>query len=95
MFNVSMERFMEYAQHSAVLRELEADIKACADKNKGRKGFCANKVWYREFKKRLIRIVGDFAVDERLGSSAAYDVAYGYLYDLLPDCDHEGLICGG
>jgi hypothetical protein len=54
---------------------------------------CANFWWYRPggLKERMSALVGYGARDERLRSSAAYDVAYDHLYRLLPDC--RGCAC--
>jgi hypothetical protein len=65
-------------------------------------GFCANRVWYGYDarlndcpKARLLCLVGwDASRDDPvLHSSRAYNVAYEHLYELLPDCRHEGGIC--
>lgn len=32
--------------------------------------------------------------DPRLKTSAAYSIAYGAIYDALPDCNHDGLCWG-
>jgi hypothetical protein len=72
------------------LRELAVDI--CRVKDAGPYGFCANYVWGREFKPRMVDLVGWDATDPRLTSSEAYNVAYAYLYDLLPGCRECGCI---
>lgn len=61
-----------------------------------RRGFCANAVWYAGLKPLLCGLVGWGAEhdDPVLTSSAAYDVAYEHLYELLPDCQHDGLCAG-
>lgn len=57
---------------------------------------CANNLWYTSVKPLLRLMVG---CESRafegswLCSDEAYDVAYAYLYALMPDCAHEG-ICG-
>jgi len=70
---------------------------------------CGNVMWYGYYRwghpgvrypsvrDQLIRLVGDHAPDDAapvLCTSAAYDVAYDHLYQLMPDCDHEDP-CGG
>jgi hypothetical protein len=63
------------------------------------KPFCANALWYGygdpdfSFKERVNRYAGWGADAPELRSGAAYDIAYEYLYDLLPDCNHDGW-CG-
>jgi hypothetical protein len=58
--------------------------------------FCANGPWYRIFKLRLVCLVGFGRDDSKFpGSREAYDLAYHHLYNLLPDCNHEGLMYGG
>jgi hypothetical protein len=51
--------------------------------------FCANAVWYGQFKPALEQLVGFEARKPLLRSRDAYDLAYDVLYDLLPDCRHE------
>jgi hypothetical protein len=54
--------------------------------------FCANYLWYREFKPEVVRLVGYSRKGHpTLGTSQAYATAYHTLWDLLPDCRHEGL----
>ena len=48
--------------------------------------FCANETWYREFKGRILSLVGHGAVVPELRWPAAYDLATQTLYDLLPGC---------
>lgn len=50
--------------------------------------FCANDVWFREFKPLLLRLVGWNAQSplEIMHSSAAYEIAYRHIYDQLPPC---------
>jgi len=63
-------------------------------------GFCANSLWYGYngnndggFRTQMSRLVGWAAECSALRTMAAYDTAYEYLYALLPDCSHDGLIC--
>jgi hypothetical protein len=51
------------------------------------KHFCANAVWYAQFKPRLCRLVGWARRDEPiLGTMEAYDVAHETVYEALPGC---------
>jgi hypothetical protein len=54
--------------------------------------FCANAVWYRQFKPRLLSLAGWEAENPILRSSEAYDVAYETIYEALPDCRHESSV---
>ena len=58
------------------LSELSAAVRAYNGKG-------TNRDWYRTIKPRMIALVGVRARHPRLTSSAAYDAAYRYLYDLL------------
>jgi|SRR5215208_1693002 len=55
-------------------------------------GFCANDIWYGypdtrfSFRARVGAYAGWFAERPELRSPEAYDIAYDYLYALLPDC---------
>jgi hypothetical protein len=90
---VSRAEFNEYARHSDELLQLEIQILQYAAENGHNENFCANRAWYRNFKGPLCELVGWSAKDARLNTSKAYDVVYSYLYELLPDCKHEGAIC--
>ncbi len=50
------------------------------------KHFCANDVWYRQFKPRLFFLVGYHAENRKLSGERHYDIAYQTLYNLLPPC---------
>lgn len=52
------------------------------------KHFCANAVWFDEFKPELCTLVGWDAsgFDLRLHTERAYDIAYNKIYDVLPPC---------
>ena len=84
------------------LLALEAEARAYRAQ---RGAFCANAVWYGYepgsvgLKRRLSDLVGWERRDQtkrgsRLTSPDAYDVAYHHLYNLLPGCRHQGLLCG-
>jgi hypothetical protein len=55
-------------------------------KDTGGPSFCANDIWYDEIKPVLVKLVGWSARNPALRTTEAYDVAYQYLYNLLPDC---------
>ena len=63
------------------------------------KPFCANCIWYRRggLKSRLVELVGLGRAEgpPQLQTSAAYDAVYHRCYEALPDCNHEGYLCGG
>jgi len=65
-----------------------AAMKAEAQKVKdpGGPAFCANSIWYNQFKCRLITLVGWGAAETELQSSQAYDLAYKTIYNQLPAC---------
>lgn len=69
------------------LKDLMRDILNSGDEL----DYCADKLWYREIKPRFLRIIGRYATtnNEILKSSYAYDIAYQFLYNLLPVCTHE------
>lgn len=58
--------------------------------------FCANEHWYGEhgYRNQMCDWVGWGCRNPVLRTSQAYDVAYEYLYQLLPNCRHEGLCAG-
>lgn len=65
---------------------LLADVKAVRDP--GSASFCANEIWYDQFRERVSNLAGWCAEnrDPRIASSAAYDIVYQTLYELLPPC---------
>ncbi len=76
------------------LLDLEAEIRAI----KPGRGFCANYVWYGyehrpSLKHRLCALVGWSSDNAKLRGHEAYDLAYSYLYGLLPACRHDGPFC--
>lgn len=73
------------------LRELLADVKAIAKKKRGR-FYCANEVWFTQFKPRLLMLVGWEVRNPELGTPESYDLAYDILYRQLPPC--RRCICG-
>lgn len=49
--------------------------------------FCANRRWCKEFKPRLLKLVGWARKDKpELSTTKAYDVAYEVIYGALPAC---------
>jgi hypothetical protein len=88
-------------QMNPALGVIEDDIKALAPAQDEDWAFCAIEQWYKPggFRARLQRQVGhglseSFLVSRAvLESSEAYDLAYDYLYGLLPDCGHAGRCC--
>ncbi len=78
-----------------------ADLRVAAERvrDAGDGSFCANAAWYGYgghlgLKPRLVRLVGwgSNHPDPALRTSAAYDVVYQTLYDLLPDCRGCGCV---
>lgn len=69
------------------LLELEKQIKAVKD-DRTKPSFCANNVWYRQFKPKMVVLVGWSSKSKlpELMTDDAYDVAYDHLYALLPNC---------
>lgn len=65
----------------AALRE-----EASAVKDEGGDHFCANTVWYQDFKPTLTQLVGFEASKKSLRSMLAYDIAYQTVYNELPAC---------
>lgn len=55
------------------------------------KSFCANRIWYEEFKPELIWLVGFESSHAALRTTKHYDVAYEKIYEALPAC--RGCIC--
>lgn len=55
-------------------------------KDEGGSHFCANTVWYSEFKPTLVSLAGFEAKNRRLRSMPIYDLAYSKVYNELPAC---------
>lgn len=77
--------FDEMMQLEPELQELRDDIAAVED-DEANSWFCANRLWMRRFKPRLIELVGSLARVEELRTSEAYSLAYRELYQRLPNC---------
>lgn len=76
------------------LAELERDLAAMKDD--GGPTYCANARWFGygdgfSYRRALCSLVGWTAENPALRTRAAYDLAYKYLYDLLPGC--RGCMC--
>lgn len=74
------------------LTQLENDIKAHATRSCDGE-YCANVVWYREFKPRMLELVGDYCENPMMRGADRYMCCYDHLYKLLPNCKHEYGIC--
>jgi hypothetical protein len=66
------------------LSELYADARRIT--SRGDPNFCANFVWYRTLKPRLLFLVGWHAERPELRTSEIYDFVYHYIYKVLPSC---------
>ena len=89
--------FNELTEEEPRLADLEQSMREFAAEVSPGARFCANGPWCRQLKLTLIGLVGFDRTDLRkhhvLRSREAYDTAYHYLYNLLPDCNHDGSIC--
>lgn len=85
--------YAELVRVEGALLELHAEASAIYDDGRNH-SFCANTVWYRQFKSQLMSLVGwDSQVpDDRFHTSEAYSAAYQTIYNALPDC--RGCMCG-
>lgn len=77
--------FEELCQIEPRLLALYRRAQAVKD-DKRKPSFCANRVWYTEFKPELCRLVGWEAENPALRTEEAYDLAYDTIYDVLPPC---------
>jgi hypothetical protein len=85
--------FAALAQREPRLRDLQRAVQAERRRARQDHHYCANRTWFGRFEDRLNRLVGwerRGPEDPILGTSAAYDVAFAELYELLPNCRHEG-----
>jgi hypothetical protein len=88
------------------LTRLEGLVLAKAKAAKRKAVICANALWFNgcwaSLEHRLNQLIGwdrqrmqaphaDAEIEATLRSSNIYDVAFHHLYELLPDCNHEGL----
>lgn len=115
--------FFKLCELEPKLKILASDIFKVID-DKTTTCFCANTIWYRRFKPRLVKLVGfdagiieekempktphgfyhiseimDFVkknppirikIDPKLTTIEAYDIAYRFLYEILPPCRNCG-----
>ncbi len=72
---------------SPMVRSIEHDIRFVKD-DKSKVWFCANKIWYRDFKERVIAAAGWESRDPNpeMHTQQAYDIVYRHLYEMLPPC---------
>ena len=49
-------------------------------------GYCANNIWYRKYKPRLVDLVGYCGVNLEIASEFDYGTAYRKIYNQLPGC---------
>ena len=70
------------------LADYAKSFKTCRN-GKGRKGFCAKAVWHGD--NNL-----EFQFNQVVNGRQAkwHDLAYQYIYDCLPLCNHDGSACG-
>jgi hypothetical protein len=87
--------FAQLCELEPGLSRLLAEAKAEKAAQRADRRYCANRVWYRRFKWRLLALVGWERPDKHpvLSSTTAYDVAYRTIYDNLPNCRHRGPFC--
>ncbi len=79
------------------LLQLESWVRRVARENRANSEWCANAEWYGWVKPILVMLVGWNSAhpDPMLRTERAYELAYEYLYELLPDCSHDAaLSCG-
>lgn len=81
------------------LAELEPRLRSLQERARqvrdpGGPSFCANRVWFNEFKPELLYLVGWMREKGPavLQTSRAYDVAYRTIYNGLPDCRECGCL---
>src|SRR3954467_14796764 len=90
--------FNRLTLHEPRLVPLKSEIVGLAASVSNDDKFCANYHWYKTFKPKLLKLVGydrtDLGEGHILRSSQAYSAALHHLYNLLPDCNHEGGACG-
>jgi hypothetical protein len=98
MINRYKKSFQRLTEIEPKLLRLEASIKSYTLENKSRKDFCANAAWYgcvgyidAGFRNELERLfsLGTFNNDPMIESWKSYDIAFNYLYYLLPDCKNK------
>jgi len=83
---------MTFKQMTAIEPELRDLLREARQVKARGESFCANKIWYRDFKPRLLRLVGWEARQFQLRTSSAYDIAYTRIYNALPNCKNCGCL---
>lgn len=97
-YRVHFERLVEYEPE---LLQLEYECKILRQWHEGSPKVCGNAMWYgwgpyRGIRPRMVKLVGYEVIRPRhqiMRKREGYDIARGYLYNLLPDCVHDGLPC--
>jgi len=84
-------RWEEIVEIEPELVELFNEARAVRD-DKERDGFCANQVFYTQFKPRIAKLVGWGADNDAVATPAAYESAFEMIYRLLPPCRRCGCL---
>lgn len=98
-YRVHFERLVEYEPE---LLQLEYECKLLKAWYKDALRVCGNAMWYgwgpyHGIRPRMVKLVG-YEVERKdqpqlMRGREGYDIARGYLYSLLPDCNHDGWPC--
>ncbi len=75
--------FEQLCEHEPRLLALEQEIEHL---KANPPHWCANHVWYQDFENRFNALVGWYAWNPALRNELAYNVAFEYLYRLMPPC---------
>lgn len=86
------DHFMKLAAQEPALLALLRQVRAFKRAARDRTDVCANRIWCEHLKPALTQLVGWSAANPALRDSHAYDTAYRYLYELLPDCRNCGCV---
>jgi hypothetical protein len=81
--------FTELCRLEPKLEKLAADARSERERARGKRRYCANAAWYcGGLRARLIALAGWHSrhPEPLMRTSAAYDVAYDAIYNMLPDC---------
>jgi hypothetical protein len=81
--------WQEIIEREPRLNELLKKAEEIKDDGSG-EYFCANEIWYRDFKPQLNKLVGYFTENTVLNTSECYDIAYQKIYNVLPGCRNCG-----
>ena len=84
--------FMRLAEIEPGLADLLSEIERLRKETKGKLRFCANAYWYGagSLRRRVSGLAGWHAASPKLRNCASYDIAFSYLWRLLPDCRNCG-----